>query len=289
MIKNKNDSPRNKIFDILRDIFLEESLSKFPNDFINSLQINEDYYHLNIIVKDGEYYYKGYPRGNFLQIISKVISLWNDKKSFPIRFFKIIGLKDETNNTIDSMNVHSRIITQAITYIQQDSKNIYLKKKLILKIIDFEIAYKLLFNFIELIGIRGILTMLGFRTTPGSCNGIILTRETLFLLFNTIYNVIYIYIIIQNRNGRTNITVGGRALSKHYDRNKDPFWFCNGTEENRNNQAIQVFNTILNDSVWWNIHYLPNNIKVLEIRNHYGYGMRWNYSGDFRGMLEPED
>lgn len=196
MIKNKNESPRNKIFDILRDIFLEESLSKFPNDFINSLQINEDYYYLNIIVKDGEYYYKGYPRGNFLQIISKVISLWNDKKSFPIRFFKIIGLKDETNNTIDSMNVHSRIITQAITYIQQDSKNIYLKKKLILKIIDFEIAYKLLSNFLELIGIRGILTMLGFRTTPGSCNGIILTRETLFLLFNTIYNVIYIYIII---------------------------------------------------------------------------------------------
>ena len=92
MIKNKNESPRNKIFDILRDIFLEESLSKFPNDFINSLQINEDYYYLNIIVKDGEYYYKGYPRGNFLQIISKVISLWNDKKSFPIRFFKLFIL-----------------------------------------------------------------------------------------------------------------------------------------------------------------------------------------------------
>ena len=32
-------------------------------------------------------------------------------------------------------------------------------------------------------------------------------------------------------------------MSKHYDRNKDPFWFCNGTEENRNNQAIQVVNT----------------------------------------------
>lgn len=137
--------------------------------------------------------------------------------------------------------------------------------------------------------------MLGFRTTQGSCNGIILNRETLFLMFNTIYNVrIFFFNKIfffekQNRNGRTNITVGGRALSKHYDRNKDPFWFCNGTEENRNNQAIQVFNTILNDCIWWNIHYLPNNIKVLEIRNHYGYGMRWNYSGDFRGMLEPED
>ena len=78
-------------------------------------------------------------------------------------------------------------------------------------------------------------------------------------------------------------------MSKHYDRNKDPFLFCNGTEENRNNQGIQVFNTILNDCIWWNIHYLPNNIKVLEIRNHYGYGMRWNYSGEFRGMLEPED
>ena len=33
--------------------------------------------------------------------------------------------------------------------------------------------------------------MLGFRTTQGSCNGIILTKETLFLMFNTIYNVRY--------------------------------------------------------------------------------------------------
>ena len=122
MIKNKNDSPRNKIFEILREIFLEDSLLKYPEDFINSLQINENYYYLNIIIKDGEYYYRGYPRGNFLKIISKIISLWNEKKSFPIHFFKIIGLKDETNNTIESLNVHSRIITQAINYIQQDSK-----------------------------------------------------------------------------------------------------------------------------------------------------------------------
>jgi len=130
MIKNKNDSPRNKIFDILREIFQEKTLSKFSNDFINSLQINENYYYLNIIVKDGEYYYRGYPRGNFLKIISKVISLWNEKKSFPIHFFKIIGLKDETNNTIESLNVHSRIINQAINYIQQESKikKINLKK-----------------------------------------------------------------------------------------------------------------------------------------------------------------
>ena len=31
--------------------------------------------------------------------------------------------------------------------------------------------------------------MLGFRTTSGSCDGKILTRESLFLMFNTIYNV----------------------------------------------------------------------------------------------------
>ena len=35
--------------------------------------------------------------------------------------------------------------------------------------------------------------MLGFRTTQGSCNGIILNKETLFLMFNTIYNVRIFY------------------------------------------------------------------------------------------------
>ena len=97
------------------------------------------------------------------------------------------------------------------------------------------------------------------------------------------FNMIY-----QKNNSKTSITVGARAVSKHFDRNKDNFWFCNGTEQQRNYQAEQIFHKIMEDCVWINIHNLPNKTKVLEIRNFYGYGMRWNYSGEFRGLVEPE-
>ena len=67
----------------------------------------------------------------------------------------------------------------------------------------------------------------------------------------------------------------------------DPSYKC--TEQQRNSQAEEVFHKIMDGCVWINIHYLPNKTKVLEIRNFNGYGMRWNYFGEFRGLVEPED
>jgi hypothetical protein len=80
-------------------------------------------------------------------------------------------------------------------------------------------------------------------------------------------------------------------LSKHSDRTSDKeFWgLCTGSEIERNNKANEIFNRILDECVWINIHCLQHSNKVLEIRNNKGYGIRWNLNGEFRGLIEPED
>jgi hypothetical protein len=50
-----------------------------------------------------------------------------------------------------------------------------------------------------------------------------------------------------------------------------------------------VLNRILEDATWINIHSLPHDIKVLEVRTREGYGARWFQNPlEFRGFLEPQ-
>jgi hypothetical protein len=153
---------------------------------------------------------------------------------------------------------------------------------------------------------RGFLTVLGIRTTPGSCESLPQSREDLFESFNAIFNkktdknekTDKTEKTDKNEkteknelNYRTKITVGARALSKHSDRTSDKeFWgLCNGSELDRNIKANEIFNKILDECVWINIYYLSNSNKILEVRNAKGYGIRWNLNGEFRGLIEPED
>jgi hypothetical protein len=54
------------------------------------------------------------------------------------------------------------------------------------------------------------------------------------------------------------LTVGARALSKHYQRSKDKWWGdCSGSDYHKNIIALEVLMKILNDAVWLNIHQLP--------------------------------
>lgn len=50
-------------------------------------------------------------------------------------------------------------------------------------------------NFIESIGVRGVLTMLGVRLTTGSCEGILPKRDELFNSFNAIFKVFYFLLL----------------------------------------------------------------------------------------------
>jgi len=89
---------------------------------------------------------------------------------------------------------------------------------------------------------------------------------------------------------KSKLTVGARALSKHCNHSLDNWWGnCTGTENNKNIHAITILKRILLSVSWINIHTLPHDVYVLEIRCYEGYGVRWNHDGEnFRGFLEPQ-
>jgi hypothetical protein len=70
---------------------------------------------------------------------------------------------------------------------------------------------------------RGFLTILGIRTTPGSCDNLPQSREDLYQSFNATFKKEKKD--IDEKNYKTKITVGARALSKHSDRTSDKVTF----------------------------------------------------------------
>jgi len=125
---------------------------------------------------------------------------------------------------------------------------------------------------------RGILTVLGIACTVGSVDRVPPCLHSLLVAFNT-----------PNRPEHSSIlTVGARALAKHCHRTSDKYWgTAKGPELVRNNQANRFIYQFLQDIVWINIHLLPHEIEVFEVRVREGYGARWLCDGSkFRGFLE---
>lgn len=69
-------------------LFESHSLTNFSSKFLTELMINvkEENFSLNITLLEGKYFFSGYPSGNYLKIICKVIELWAEKGGFPISF-----------------------------------------------------------------------------------------------------------------------------------------------------------------------------------------------------------
>jgi hypothetical protein len=94
------------------------------------------------------------------------------------------------------------------------------------------------------------------------------------------------------------LTVGARALSKHWHRAPDSarFWVADwvGSEAEKSARASAALERLLRDAVWANCHRLPvcaaaRAADVFELRVPSGYGARWAADGaSFRGFLEPQ-
>lgn len=143
---------------------------------------------------------------------------------------------------------------------------------------DFEKARQLTV-VLKLLGIRGILDLLNICHTQGSVDVLPPSVSSLLASFN------------KKHKPNSNLTVGARALSKHCHRDVTSEWWgaSAGSEQVKNEHANAVLNRILNDSSWINIHLLPHDLKVIEVRCAEGYGARWSHDGSaFRGFLEPQ-
>ena len=122
-----------------------------------------------------------------------------------------------------------------------------------------------------------ILKLLGIRKTVGSTE---LLPPPLLVLWQSYCKI---------HHPKSKLMVGARALSKHCHRSSDCWWGNSlGTENNKNEHAVNILQKVFVDISWINIHILPHDVIVLEVRCSQGYGLRWSHDGNFfRGFLEP--
>ncbi|ESO87478.1 hypothetical protein LOTGIDRAFT_235121 [Lottia gigantea] len=134
-------------------------------------------------------------------------------------------------------------------------------------------------EILMLLGKRGIMDLLGIRKTVGTKEMFPPSRQALLESFQ------------EKHSAKSQLGVGARALAKHYHRDEGMSWWgqCTGTEAAKNADALRIVNKILDGATWINIHWLPQDVFVIEVRQEEGYGARWNADGSgFRGFLEPQ-
>ncbi|KAG2363228.1 hypothetical protein BDR07DRAFT_1404945 [Suillus spraguei] len=125
---------------------------------------------------------------------------------------------------------------------------------------------------------------------------------------------------------KVGLTAGARAWSKHSHRSQgktpeakdlpvkrnnkgqikaDTGWWGtpSGSVSSINERALILFERVVDNSTWRNLHWLPHQVLVYEVRVAEGYGMRWSQdcsilqsggeivaelpSWTFRGFVEP--
>lgn len=170
----------------------------------------------------------------------------------------------------------------------------------------------LLRTFLSHLTTNSILLLLGFRLTTGSATDIL--PPTLDLLLSS-----FLHPHSESRSPRDTKpkppeslpTVGSIALSKHSHRDSAGFWTKHGAYTGstlqKNVLACKVLAEILGRPGWLNVHQLPHDVRVFEVRVGEGYGARWYLEPDeredagddggdgggkgrkvvFRGFLEP--
>ncbi|CAI2177808.1 689_t:CDS:10 [Funneliformis geosporum] len=142
-----------------------------------------------------------------------------------------------------------------------------------------KILQEFLFTFLNP---KDLNTFLGLRTTIGSSTQLPPSLNECLNSFTTHY---------VKRNAKTlreglvikiSLTVGAKALSKHFHRDvSNSFWGnCSGTN--------RVLAKILTDVAWINLHSMVHDTRVFEIRNSEGYGARWEIQGPNTQQLSSQ-
>ena len=84
--------------------------------------------------------------------------------------------------------------------------------------------------------------------------------------------------LVVNKAG---LTAGARAWSKHAHRSGSAgeagWWGApRGSVSTINAQALALFEKVVPAATWRNLHWLPHQVLVYEVRIVEGYGMRWS-------------
>lgn len=207
-----------------------------------------------------------YPKHPLYVEISKKLLLWMEEGDFPVKN-EDCGLLTERDSNEKRKEITGKV-TPILTKLKMSWAGISYEEK----------AHQLTL-VVKIIGVRGLLDLLNIRQTQGSVDVFPPLLSTLVASFN------------KKHKPNANLVVGARALSKHCHRDVTNEWWgpCAGSEQVKNEHANAILMRILEDASWINIHLLPHNLKVIEVRGVGGYGARWSHDGmDFRGFLEPQ-
>ena len=142
-----------------------------------------------------------------------------------------------------------------------------------------ETKIKSVATLVKRLGAGGLLDVLGMRHTVGSIESFPPSKNVIIESFS------------EKHKPNATLSVGARALSKHVHRDQSKEWWgeFKGSEQEKNERSLRVLFRILNDAAWINIHSLPGELKILEVRCSEGYGARWTHDcKQFRGFLEPQ-
>jgi len=146
-------------------------------------------------------------------------------------------------------------------------------------------------DWINNAGTRGILYMLGMRSTIGTDPRNLLPPSWTDLLEAA----------ARPHKEKSALSVAARARSKHAHRGKDQFFgTVMGPQGKQNVETQEILVKLLLNAAWINIHTFGGNDgePFLEVRVASGYGARWKadwtrnglrpHNVSFRGFLEPQ-
>ncbi|KAF2078590.1 hypothetical protein CYY_000090 [Polysphondylium violaceum] len=272
------------IDDDLKLKFFDDS----PTDAVFNLfnYDNPQYYFTRL--NENKFYYPPKP---FYKHLSILFMSWNQCKQFPIKFDSLDGLfevdksEQEKDNIIAQPDINSNSngnsgnnAINPITYFRNMNEQVF---NFFANLENNENKALFFNEFFKNLNNRNLLTLFNVRKTK-------LSLDTYFL--ECPIDLIKHANQLHAPKSKSLLTVASRALCKHGIRSENSFWGSDkGPEMVKNKRAEKVLVKVLSDSFWINIHLLPHNIPIIEIRNSQGYGLRWSATGDFfRGFLEPQ-
>ncbi|KAI5067300.1 hypothetical protein GOP47_0017828 [Adiantum capillus-veneris] len=139
---------------------------------------------------------------------------------------------------------------------------------------------KIMEQILEVLSIEGVKALLGFRSTIGSITEALPPSRSLLLASFLEANKTDVV--------GTKLTSGGRALAKHVHRSSSGWWGpFSGNDEKKNELALNSISYLIQHACWLNIHHMPPNLFVFEIRVKEGYGARWTADGTQAGVCCP--
>ena len=125
------DSSCEELYHYMSNVLIERVptiVKAFTNEFIDSLLqrcgLNEVYFFItqeyNVVTK-GQciYIFQGYPNGDLLRQVARVLELWNENGKFPVKFFDFSGLEDNTHTIVNEMAQLTPQIQQIFASIQE--------------------------------------------------------------------------------------------------------------------------------------------------------------------------